>query len=250
MWDCSPGEPTSWTARTTTVTDIACFRTPALCRRAEFIFGFLLLLFVTPSLYSQGLREKIRETAKRAPISGEQAKDVTLTVSAVEARPVQQIVRAGGTIDKSHKVVTATITTAEGSLIQVGQRVKSFPPESKGSMYQARVTRVSSNGGKTFVDATLSGEGIDGRVNYVMEITVDRGTFLCIPNEAIIEEGDRRIVYVEEKEGSYVPKKVETGIQGELYTQVTGGLQSGEKVVTFGSFFIDANYKLKGDVGK
>jgi len=215
-------------------------------RISKNIFGLLLLtFFVTPSLHSQGIRERIREVAKGADITKEQAKDVTLTVSAVEPRPIQQIVRAGGTIDKTHKIVTATITTSEGGLIQVGQRARSFPPESKGSMYQARVTRVSTGGGKTVVEATLSGEGVEGRANYVLEVTVDRGTYLCIPNEAIIEEGDRRIVYIE-KDGKYEPVKIETGLQGELYTQVTGGVESGSKVVTFGSFFVDANYKLKG----
>lgn len=216
-------------------------------RISKSIFGILLLtFFLPPSLHSQGIRERIREVAKGADITREQAKDVTLTVSAVEQRPIQQIVRAGGTIDKTHKIVTATITTSEGGLIQVGQRARSFPPESKGSMYQARVTRASTGGGKTVVEATLSGEGVEGRINYVLEVTVDRGTYLCIPNEAIIEEGDRRIVYIEQKDGRYEPVKIETGIQGELYTQVLGGVENGNKVVTFGSFFVDANYKLKG----
>ena len=39
---------------------------------------------------------------------------------------------------------------------------------------------------------------------------------------------------------------MQLGVQGELYTQVLGGLQPGEQVVTFGSFFVDADYKLKG----
>jgi hypothetical protein len=43
-----------------------------------------------------------------------------------------------------------------------------------------------------------------------------------------------------------VPKEVHTGIQGELYTQVLEGLQANTPVVTFGSFFIDAEHKLKG----
>jgi hypothetical protein len=214
-------------------------------RVSKSILAFLLLALITPSLYSQGIRERIREVAKGAKVSSAQAADVTLTVSPVEERQLQQIVRAGGTIDKLHKVITATITTAEGSLIQIGQRVKSFPPESKSSMYQARITKVSSSNGKTVVESTLSGEGVEGRVNYVLEITVERGTFLCIPNEAIIEEGDHRIVYIEGKDGTYPPKKIETGIQGELYTQVLSGVTAGEKVVTFGSFFIDANHKLK-----
>ena len=41
-------------------------------------------------------------------------------------------------------------------------------------------------------------------------------------------------------------REIQIGLQGELFTEVTGGLKSGEQVVTFGSFFIDADFKLKG----
>jgi multidrug efflux pump subunit AcrA (membrane-fusion protein) len=210
----------------------------------HFLFVLLIFLVVLP-VQAQGIRERIRESARGSKLSETQAADVTLTLSPVTVRPIQQIVRSGGTIDKTHKVVTAIIATDEGSLIQVGQRVRTFPPESKASMYQARVTRVSMKDGKTFADVTLSGEGVEGRVNYVVEITVDRGAFLCIPSEAIIEEGDHRVAYIQQKDGTYVPRTIETGLQGELYTQVLGGLEEGDQVVTFGSFFIDANHKLK-----
>ena len=43
-----------------------------------------------------------------------------------------------------------------------------------------------------------------------------------------------------------MPREIHTGIQGELYTQVTDGVKDGDQVVTFGSFFIDAEQKLKG----
>ena len=209
-------------------------------------FGYVsfLLLFALP-LSAQGIRERIRAATPGTKVSDTQAADLTLTLGTASMRSIQQVIRTGGTIDKSHKVITATISTPEGSFVQVGQRVRSFPPESKSSMYQARVTAVSSSNGKTTVEATLSGQGIEGRVNYVVEIVVERGVFLCIPSEAIIEEGDRRIVYVPEKDGTYAPRKIETGFQGELYTQVLGGLGDGDQVVTFGSFFIDAEHKLK-----
>ena len=209
-------------------------------------FHFLLLsLLVTLPAHAQGIRERIRMSGGGTKVSGTQAADLTLTLSTVAVRSIQQIIRTGGTIDKSHKIVTATLATSEGSLVQVGQRVRSFPPESKSSMYQARVTRVASKDGRTIVEATLSGEGVEGRVNYVMEINVERGAYLCIPSEAIIEEGDHRVAYVQQKDGSYVPRTIETGFQGELYTQILGGLEEGQQVVTFGSFFIDSEYKLK-----
>ena len=69
---------------------------------------------------------------------------------------------------------------------------------------------------------------------------------LSVPNEAIIEEGDRRVVYVLQSAGQYVPHEIHTGIQGELYTEMLDGVNDGDQVVTFGSFFIDAEHKLKG----
>jgi hypothetical protein len=112
-------------------------------------------------------------------------------------------------------------------------------------MYQAYVTRVTPNPSGAAIEATLAASGRANTTLYVMEIVVEQGPFLVVPNEAIIEEGDRHVVYVQQG-GEYVPKEVRTGIQGELYTQVLGGLEPNAQVVTFGSFFIDAEHKLKG----
>jgi len=79
-----------------------------------------------------------------------------------------------------------------------------------------------------------------------MEIVVEQGPFLSVPNEAIIEEGDKHIVYVLDQPGQYLPTEIHTGIQGELFTQVLDGVKAEAQVVTFGSFFIDAEHKLKG----
>jgi multidrug efflux pump subunit AcrA (membrane-fusion protein) len=72
------------------------------------------------------------------------------------------------------------------------------------------------------------------------------GEHLSVPNEAIIETGSTRLVYVQESPGHYLPREITPGVQGELYTQVIEGVKAGEQVVTFGSFFIDAEHKLKG----
>jgi multidrug efflux pump subunit AcrA (membrane-fusion protein) len=217
-------------------------------RREVLKFISIIFLFVaaaSPAFAAQNIRERMRLEPRGTKVTNTQASDLTLTLSPVAMRPIQQIVRTGGTIDKTRKVITASIAAPDGSLIQVGQRVRSFPPESKSSMYQARVTRLTPRDHETIVEVTLSGEGVEGRIHYVVEITVDRGEYLCIPSEAIIEEGDHRVVYIQAKDGSYLPKKIDTGFQGELYTQILGGLEAGEQVVTFGSFFIDSEYKLK-----
>jgi Cu(I)/Ag(I) efflux system membrane fusion protein len=212
----------------------------------KYAIHFVLVLAITcPMLHGQGIRERIRMSPRGTRLSETQAADVTLTLSPATVRPIQQIVRTGGTIDAARKVVTASVTGPTGAFLKPGLRARAFPPESKSSMYQARVTRVEPRGSTTVVQAELSNVGVEGRLNYVLEIVVERGEFLSVPNEAIIEEGDRRVVYVQQRGGSYIPKTIETGFQGELYTQVIGGLDGSEQVVTFGSFFIDSEYKLK-----
>jgi hypothetical protein len=112
-------------------------------------------------------------------------------------------------------------------------------------MYQAYVTRVNAHGHDAAIEVTLAASGRLNTTLYVLEIVVEQGPFLSVPNEAIIEEGDRHIVYVQ-RNGEYVLTEIHTGIQGELLTQVVDGLAPDAQVVTFGSFFIDAEHKLKG----
>jgi hypothetical protein len=175
-----------------------------------------------------------------------QAEALTLTLSAVSPRPIQNWIRTAGTIDKSGKVLAATVPGADGALVKAGQRVRAFPPSSKSSMYQAFVTRVTPRASGAAVEVSLVSSGRANTTHYVLEIVVERGPFLSVPNEAIIEEGDRHIVYVQQQPGQFLPQEIHTGIQGELYTQVVDGAREGDQVVTFGSFFIDAEQKLKG----
>ena len=42
-------------------------------------------------------------------------------------------------------------------------------------------------------------------------IVAEAGDFLAVPNEAVIEEGDKQIVYVQKQPGEYVPQEIETG---------------------------------------
>jgi hypothetical protein len=197
--------------------------------------------------HAQDIRERIRLKNRDASanVSEAQGVDVNLTLSTAATRQVQQIVRTSGTIDVNKKVLTAAVSGPDASLIKVGQRARAIAPESKSSMYQARITRVTTQAGRSVVEVTLSGVGMASVSNYVVEITVELGNFLSVPNEAIIEEGDRRVVYVEEEKSKYIPHEIKGGVQGELYTEIQGGLKEGDQVVTFGSFFVDANYKLK-----
>lgn len=219
--------------------------------RAILVWLLLSFMCVGDDAWAQSARDRRRQERDRHPdrdtaINESQATELTLTLTEVAVRPIQIWVRTAGTIDNARRTISASLSRSEGVRVRVGQRVRAFPPESKSSMYQARIASVIADGDRIRIRAILAGEGREGSRRYVLEIVTEDGDHLSVPNEAIIETGDRRLVYVQDSPGHYVPREITPGIQGELYTQVLDGLTPGEQVVTFGSFFIDAEHKLKG----
>jgi hypothetical protein len=177
-------------------------------------------------------------------VTQSQASDLTLTLTRVETRAIQSWIRTAGTIDASGQSLTAYLTGTDAELVEAGQRARAFPVESRSSMYQSRVSRVAAEDGRTRVDVRLIAPARPNSSRYLVEIVVERGDYLSVPNEAIIEEGDSQVVYVQ-RNGQYEPQTIQKGMQGELYTQILGGVKDGDEVVTFGSFFIDSEFKLK-----
>ena len=186
----------------------------------------------------------MRLTPRGTTVTKSQASDLTLTLTKVETRPVQTWVRTAGTVDHTGQLLTAYLTGQAAGLVKPQQRARAFPVESRSSMYQSRVLRVAPETGRVRVDVQLVAPGRPNATTYLVEIVVERGDFLSVPNEAIIEEGTSQVVYVQ-RHGQYEPQSIRTGIQGELYTQILDGVMEGDEVVTFGSFFIDSEYKLK-----
>lgn len=207
----------------------------------------LVIVALAPGVLAQGVRDRIRRAPRATSVSESQANELTLTVTQVAVRPIQVWVRTAGVIDAGGPTLQATISKAEAAFVKPGQRVRAFPPEARSTMYQARVARVSAAGDRVSVTVSLVAPPRQGSSRYVLEIVTEEIERLSVPNEAIIETGDRRVVYVKDaSDSTYTQREIQIGLQGELFTEVTGGLTEGEQVVTFGSFFIDADHKLKG----
>ncbi len=192
-------------------------------------------------------RERMRQMPRgTTTVSESQASELTLTVTDVSVRPIQIWVRTAGAIDAARGIVTAVVPGSQRSLVKVGQRVRAFSPQSRSRMYQATVSQVVPQKDRVTVTASLMGKALDESRHFILEIVTENGDLLSVPNEAVIESGGVALAYVLQPDGSYAPREVTLGIRGELYSQVVDGLESGEQVVTIGSFFIDAERKLKG----
>lgn len=212
----------------------------------HLIMGMLCSVLAIGLAKADGIRDYTRPDYVRGTrINKSQANELTLTLVQAGRQHLQTWVRLAATIDSSGRYLSARRCSSDARLIRTGQRVRAFPPDSKSSIYRARVIRVDTHKNCITVKARLSANVQEQSHRYVMEIIVPRGPFMAIPKEAIIEEGDRQIVYVQRHPGHYVPQQIHSGLKGELYTEILHGLNESDQVVTFGSFFIDAEYKLK-----
>lgn len=77
---------------------------------------------------------------------------------------------------------------------------------------------------------------------------------LSVPKTAVINTGERAVVYVDQGDTGYVPKEVVLGMEGwaddkgvrRRYFPIISGLQQGAAVVTQGNFLIDSQSQITG----
>ena len=81
------------------------------------------------------------------------------------------------------------------------------------------------------------------------------GEQLVVPKSAIIDTGEKRIVFVKTGEGSFLPTEVEIGSELDIkesdlsierrYQVITSGLTEDDSVVTEGNFLLDSESNLQ-----
>jgi Cu(I)/Ag(I) efflux system membrane fusion protein len=79
-----------------------------------------------------------------------------------------------------------------------------------------------------------------------VELRADLGTRLAVPEDAVMDTGERQLVYVDRGEGIFEPRQVSTGISAGGRREILSGLKAGEKVAASALFLIDSEAQLKG----
>jgi Cu(I)/Ag(I) efflux system membrane fusion protein len=148
--------------------------------------------------------------------------------------------------------VLADIYSYELPLIKPGQTARITLTHFPGKEFTSKID---------FIYPQLSGETRTAKVRFIIpnpgdllkpqmftnvEIRIDLGKRLAIPDDAILDTGTRKVVFVEKGEGTFEPREVAVGYRGEGLTEIVKGLKAGEKVVSSGNFLIDSEAKLRG----
>jgi Cu(I)/Ag(I) efflux system membrane fusion protein/cobalt-zinc-cadmium efflux system membrane fusion protein len=74
---------------------------------------------------------------------------------------------------------------------------------------------------------------------------------LVVPQEAVIDSGTRKLVFVALGKGRFQPREVRIGVEGDgnLY-QILEGLSAGEEVVVSAQFMLDSESRLREAIQK
>lgn len=80
------------------------------------------------------------------------------------------------------------------------------------------------------------------------KIKVDLGKKLAVPETAVLDTGERKIVYLAKEGDILEAREVILGQKAEGFYEVLDGLKEGDMVVTSGNFLVDSESKLKGAI--
>lgn len=155
-------------------------------------------------------------------------------------------------VDLSTVWILADIYEYEVPFVKAGQKARitlSYYPEKE---IESKVDFVypSLSGQTRTVKARFIVPNQDGLLKPQMfanvEMEIDLGERLAIPETAVLDTGTRQVVYVDVGDEHFSPREVKLGARGNGMVEVLKGLKAGEKVASSGVFLIDSDAKLKG----
>ncbi len=197
-----------------------------------------------------------RGTAQRAitfyaPVDG-----VIISKSAILGSYVTPDTELYYLADLSKVWLLLTLYESDISLIHVGDKIDATLPYDKSKHYIGTINYVypELDPETRTVKARVEVNNADGFLRPGMftnvEIKKELPDTLVIPDDAVIDTGVRKLVFVKTGDVTFEPRQVEIGprINGQM--TILSGLKMGEAVVVSASFLIDAESRMQAALRK
>ena len=81
-----------------------------------------------------------------------------------------------------------------------------------------------------------------------VELRINLGRRLAIPQEAVIESGQTQVVFLHLGGGKLEARIIKTGVKTGEWSEVLEGLKEGEHIVTSANFLIDSESRFRAAV--
>jgi Cu(I)/Ag(I) efflux system membrane fusion protein len=156
--------------------------------------------------------------------------------------------------DLSHLWVLADVYEHDLPAIRLGMRAEMSVPYLPGQTFKGPVTNIaptvdqSTRTIKLRVEVDNRGDALKPDMYADVFLRVDLGSGLAVDESAVIDAGDRRLVFLDRGEGRYEPREVTLGVKAGRFFQVLTGLEEGDLVVTSANFLLDSESSLRAAV--
>lgn len=192
----------------------------------------------------------MRTVTLYAPASG-----IVLDKKVVQGQAIQAGEELYTIADLSDVWVDAQLREADAGAVAVGTPATLEFTSYPGRLFAGRVTYVYpvlAEQART-VRARIAVPNAGGQLKPGMYATVRLNTTaqsaLAVPRSAVVQTGERALVFVDMGGGRLMPHTVQLGRSGSDYIEVLSGVQAGQRVVTSAQFLIDSESNL-GEVMK
>ncbi|MBI5417609.1 efflux RND transporter periplasmic adaptor subunit [Candidatus Poribacteria bacterium] len=150
--------------------------------------------------------------------------------------------------------VYITIYEYEIGLVKEGQLVEIESVAYPGKIFEGKVASTSpildpnTRSLKIRAEVKNPGNLLKPDMYVNAKIKINLGKKLAIPEEAVMDTGERKIVFIAKPKGYFESRDVKLGQKAGGYYEVINGVSNGEIAVTSGNFFIDSETRLKSAV--
>ncbi len=186
----------------------------------------------------------------RAPVAGVVLeRKVTLGMRFMPGETLYQIA------DLANVWLIADVFEQDLGRVRIGQAARARLDAYPGETFDGRVTYVypTLRADTRTAQVRIEMPNPRGRIKPSMyaqvELATQPGTVLAVPNSAVIDNGVRRVVLVDQGAGRFEPREVVLGVRGDEYVEVRAGVKEGESVVVAANFLLDAESNLKAALG-
>ncbi|MDW8167235.1 MAG: efflux RND transporter periplasmic adaptor subunit [Acidobacteriota bacterium] len=208
-----------------------------------------LELWDIPEADIQRIRQRgqpLRALTLYAPVSG-----FILARNAFERQRATPETELYVIADLSTVWVLADIYESEVSMIRVGQAATMTTSAFPGKVFRGRISYISpqvdnvTRTVKVRLEFPNPGFVLKPDMYANVEIHVNYGRHLWVPESAVLDSGDEQILFVAHEGGYFEPRRVRVGPRvGDRYV-ILEGVRAGERIVTSGTFLIDSESRLK-----
>jgi Cu(I)/Ag(I) efflux system membrane fusion protein len=171
-----------------------------------------------------------------------------LATTGMMAKPGDPLFRIA---DTSHVWVIADVPEYDLAAVQSGAKVAVTVRSLPGRAFQGTVDliypEIQQQTRTTKVRVELPNPDGVLMSNMYAEVEIEAGAqkpVVTVPNSAVIDTGDRQVVFIDKGDGKFEPKDVKLGVRGDDQTEITKGIAAGDQVVVAANFLLDAESNL------